>query len=105
MTNEISKKQMCILIRSGIELWIDQERSQKLINVLQADDSRFIEFDGRLFNRADVVGIFNPQDLEEVTRRKNGQWQDVEGYWHEKGDVICKCGNVVPRGKTCGYCF
>lgn len=93
MTSEVSKKQMCILIRYGIELWIDQERSQRLLNALQGTDTRFVELDGRLINRADLVGIFEPKDLMDMKRRKNGEWTCEKGEWHSRNQE-CDCRGV-----------
>ena len=68
-------------------------------------ESKFIELDGEVLNTADIVGIFSPQTVENMIRRKNGQWQGKDGKWYNRGDRVCgKCGNIIPFGKSCGYC-
>jgi len=104
MNQDLSKKLMVINLRNGIEISIEEERAKKL--VVEMEKRRFIDIDGTIINTADIVGIFTAADMEAVIRRKNGQWQDKNGNWHNKGDKVCPgCGNVIPYGKTCGYCY
>ena len=104
--NELAKQLMCLRVRDGVEIWLEKERLENLIIYLeQLKENKFIKIDGRLVNSADVVGIFTPQDMEEVTRRRNGQWKDERGIWHDKGERVCGgCGEVIPIGKVCGRC-
>lgn len=90
MTNALSKTLHCIQMRSGVEIWVGGESLERLQRALDTlEGSRFISFEGRHFNTADLVGIFTAQDMENCTRRKNGQWQCVTGRWHDKSE---KCG-------------
>ena len=103
MTKELAKKLMIISIRNGVELSIEEDKMGKIESLMET--KRFIKINGRPINTADIVGIFKPEDLDSVIRRKNGQWQDKKGEWHNRGDRICPgCGNVVPFGKVCGRC-
>ena len=105
MNNQISKNLMCILMRSGIEMWLESDRIENLKSILlKINESKFIEMYNEIINTADISGIYSAETMENLTRRKNGQWQDKDGDWHNKGEIVCKCGNVVPFGKTCGYC-
>ena len=91
MSQEVSNQQMCVLMRSGIEIWIDKERANRLIVILnKLNKSIFIDFEDRCFNTADITGIFTPQDLEDLKRRKNGQYKCQWGIWHDKQE-ICNC--------------
>jgi hypothetical protein len=91
MTNEISVKQMCLVIRSGVEIWIDEEKANRIGNDLVNITVKFLIVEGRYINVADIVGIFNPQDLDEVKRRKMGQNKCKYGKWHGR-DEECQCG-------------
>lgn len=111
---EIAKPIICVVIRSGIEIWIDQEKlpnfdeSFKRARQMQG----LMEYEGERINPADVVGVFKAATMDEATRRKNGQWKCQEGTWHDRGQK-CEC---KPRGeveiaekrealiKACGKC-
>lgn len=91
MTNKLNKQQMCVLMRPGVEIWVDKERADKLRQILlNLKTNIFIDFEGRSFNTADITGVFTPQDLEDLKRRKNGQYKCQNGIWHERGE-ICNC--------------
>ncbi len=91
MTIEISKKQMCVLMRSGVEIYIDDEKAKKLQQLLKNLSTHiFIDFENRSFNTADITGVFTPQDLEDLKRRKNGQYKCQWGVWHDRQE-ICNC--------------
>jgi len=103
MTQAISKELRIICLRSGIEISIEKDRADALLSLME--QRKFLLIDGRLINTADIVGIFTPADIEDSNRRKNGQWQDRKGQWHDKGTRLCPiCGNEIPFGKQCGNC-
>ena len=106
MNTEISKNLMCILMRAGVEIWLEEEYIKNLKAVmLSSKDSKFLEIGNEIINTADVVGVFEAKTMQEVTRRKNGQWKDDKGVWHDKGERLCpKCKQVLPFGMTCGNC-
>ncbi len=42
-------------------------------------------------NTADIMGIFSPGDMEDMKRRKNGDWVCKFGIWHgRKEDCACR---------------
>ena len=84
MTNEITKIQKCILMRSGIQIWLNEERIKNLITLINSDKSKLVEIDGDYINTADISGIFSAEEIEDLTRRKNGQWKCKWGNWHDK---------------------
>lgn len=88
--NELSKNLMCIKMRSGIEIWVEKEKAEKLINLLGTTQTKFVEIDNNIINSVDISGIFNPKIMAELTRRKNGQWQCKWNYWHNRGE---KCAH------------
>lgn len=90
--NELSKQLMCVSMRNGVEIWIESERTQKLINSLETvTGSKFIKFENQIINTADIVGIFTAGTMEDMTRRKNGQWKCQNGsIWHDRGEK-CIC--------------
>jgi hypothetical protein len=91
MTTNLVKEQVCLYLRNGIEIWVDKDKakdfSKDLIDGLKA----FVYIEKRLVNTVDIVGIFQPDDLEDLKRRKNGQWKCDKGAWHDRGEY-CGCG-------------
>lgn len=88
--NQLAKPQLCVLLRSGLELWIDTEREAELEKVLADSSKRFIRINGQLVNPFEVLGVFTPDAMEDRQRRKNGQWKCMKGSWHDKGQG-CGC--------------
>lgn len=89
MTPDIQRK--CVLIRGGLEIWIESDRADKLIEGLKRQDApRFISIEGQSINTFEILGVFTPGAMEDRQRRKNGQWKCMKGNWHDKGN-ICEC--------------
>lgn len=89
--NELSKDLRCIFIRNGVEIWIEAERVERIKELLlHSQNSKFFEIDGKFVNVADIVGIFTAKDMEEMTRRKNGEWKCKYNRWHARGNK-CEC--------------
>lgn len=91
--NELTNRIMCIQMRSGIEIWIEDEQIEQVKSILKSSsrDMRFIQLpDGQLVNIADITGIFSAPTMEEVTNRKNGKWKCNHNNWHNRGEK-CEC--------------
>ena len=100
MTNELSKSLFCVYMRNGVEIWMEQERVEKLQGLIEGmTGTKFVNFDSETINTADIVGIFSAQTMDENTRRKNGQWKCGFNYWHDRGG---KCEHVA--SKKCVSC-
>lgn len=103
MTTEITKEQMVVSIRNGVEIYVDKDKIESLLKEIER--SRFVKIGESLINSADVAGIFTAEEMEASIRRKNGQWKDKKGVWHDKGERVCPyCGQVLPFGMKCGNC-
>lgn len=98
MQTEIAKKQKCLLIMGGIEIWLEEDQSRKLSILLAPENAvnlpKFILIgkgdDERVVQTSTITGIFLPLDLEDLKRRKNGQWKCEYGEWHNRGEN-CEC--------------
>lgn len=89
-------------MRSGVEIWLEQERAERLQEELQKiTQSKFIRLDDQTMNTADIVGVFAASTMSEHTRRKNGEWQCQKGVWHKRHE---DCGCREPD-TTCNKCF
>ena len=93
MTNELSKRLVCILMRSRVEIWKEEDR----INKINLEGVKFINIDGEIINTADISGIFKASTMEEQTRRKNGEWKCQQNYWHNRGE---KCEKHPAQEET-----
>lgn len=91
MNQEITKNLMCIKMRSGVEIWVEEKKAQKLIELMGTADTKFVDIDGEMINSASVEGIFGAKTMEENWYRKNGYWKCKQGnYWHKRGE---QCGH------------
>lgn len=82
---------MCVQMRSGVELWLEHDRLERLQEALQnITSSKFIKLDDQTINSADIVGIFTALTMADYTHRKNGQWKCEKGNWHDRG-TKCEC--------------
>jgi len=87
----MKQDKQCILLRSGIELWVSKQDADKLFKACQnLDANKLVTLNGRLFNTADLVGIFNATEMDAMRRRKEGQWFCSHEMWHKRGEE-CKC--------------
>jgi len=94
MNQELSKELMCILMRSGVEIWMEKEKLDIITNQLEGT-KRFINVDGNIINSVDISGIFKVEEMEDNKRRKNGQWKCKEGTWHDRFEK-CDCKINIP---------
>jgi len=79
---QLTKELMCILIMGGPQIWIERDKLPQLKQLIEA--KKTFEFEGELINPSNISGVFNAKTMEEVTRRKNGQWKCDYGFWHKK---------------------
>jgi len=81
-------------MKSGVEIWIDDDKAEKVMSYLQQQKTGFGTIEDRLVNLVEIEGIFNPIDLEELVYRKQGMWKCKHNNWHNKNED-CSC--VRPR--------
>ncbi len=92
---DLTKIQQCLYVRNGIEIWMDEGKAKDISKDLGNTVGKFIKAEGRIINVADIVGIFTPQDLEDMKRRKNGEVLCKYGKWHPRGqECMCHVQNI-----------
>lgn len=90
--NELANEQMCVCLRNDVQIWLDKDKAEKLQAILvNITGHKFIQTETATINTADIIGIFKPQEMSELIRRKNGGWKCRWGNWHDK-DQKCACG-------------
>ena len=92
MTTEITKNLMCILMRDGVEIWIEEEKLETLKEMIET--RKFVSIGKEMINTVDISGIYEAKTMEEKTRRKNGQWKCKFGYWHQNKNEECAHGRI-----------
>lgn len=91
---EISKNLMCIKI-GEMEVWTEADKMESLMSILKDKNAQqFIQIGDEIINRSFIVGVFKAKTMEDVTRRKNGQWKCKYGFWHERGEQ-CSHGELA----------
>ena len=88
MKKELSKDLLCLLTREGIEIWFEKSKIREVEEKLEYN--KFINIDGNTISVSNVSGLFTAQAVEEMRRRKNGEWKCKYDYWHSRGD---QCGH------------
>jgi hypothetical protein len=102
--NNLTVELMCISMRNGVNVWLEKSRMEALYQVLEKSrESRFITFDGTVINTADIVGIFTPQQMDEMGKRKRGLWPCRYGEWHARSELSCDCGHMQEMRQKSGY--
>jgi hypothetical protein len=97
MMNNLTNQQKVIVMRNGIEIWVDSSKAERFQADWGAGLKGAVQFEGRTLNTADILGVFTPQDLAELTRRKNGEWCCKSGVWHQR-NTKCDCQITDERG-------
>jgi len=92
MSQELTTNLMAIVLRNGIELWLEKERAENLMQKLeQGKEKGFVRIDNQFINVADVIGIFSPETMQTKEKVKQGQWQcQACKRWHPRGEQ-CGC--------------
>ena len=101
MNTELSKNLKCIIMRSGVEMWMESDRAEVLQKMLlEITEHKFVSYENFTINTADITGIFTADVMEDKTRRKNGEWKCRWNSWHER-NTKCECRNpeVVKKEK------
>ena len=89
MTTEITKNLMCILMRSGIEVWVDEAKVDEVIAKMEGKS--IFRIGNQVINPADISGIFDPKVMKDNWYRKNGYWKcEKADYWHRRNE---ECGH------------
>lgn len=89
---EIAKKQRCVLIRGGLEIWVDEEKVDTLMQAMQSQ--KLIDIDGEIVNTFEIVGVYTPDRVEEIRMNKQGKWKCKHGNWHDRHEK-CFCRKVM----------
>jgi hypothetical protein len=108
MSQEIVKQLNCILLKNGIELWMEKEKAIRVMMLVEKAPKgtmiRLEDFDCE-FGREEVSGRYTAKLMEDRLRLRQGQWKGKDGKWHDKNTRSCpKCGRELDWGKSCGYC-
>jgi hypothetical protein len=93
---------MCLLMRSGIEIWVDADKADRLSEILTTASKPMLKVEGRVLNSVDIVGLFLPIDIEDLKNRKLGKWKCKHENWHTKEET-CRCAQNEAMRKGIGF--
>jgi hypothetical protein len=83
---ELTDRVYCVLLRSGVEIWVNDERGKNVKGVLSnGGDVKFLEINDEFVSVSAIEGIFTAESMKTKERTKRGDWQCGFGYWHIKG--------------------
>ena len=89
------EEKMVVLMKSGLIHWVTGETGKKIGDHIanQSGHSflRLKELDNITINTAEIEGVYNHKQYEDLCRVKSGEWQCAYGKWHlKKGECKCK---------------
>lgn len=95
---ELAVDLMCVKMRSGVTFWVERARAERLMQLLESEvKTRFVRFEDEMLNVADVEGVYSAATMEDLERRKNGEWKcRIAGRWHDRFQK-CECRPPAPR--------
>jgi len=56
MEKSLSKNLMCVLLRGGVEIWVEQEKIEPLTKAIEKKE--IIRIGNNIINSVDITGIF-----------------------------------------------
>lgn len=90
--NEITKNLMCVVIRGGLEVWIDEDKVDNLMAVIEKNS--VVKIEKNIINTKDIVGVFTPEVMKDRDSKKKGEWRCDYGKIHQKYEK-CVCVNSL----------
>lgn len=88
---------MCLLSRDGSMLWVDEHKARRIQEDLENKRIHgHFRIEGRTLNTVEITGVYYPQDIEDMTRRKNGQWKCLSEEWHDRNQK-CECIDIKTK--------
>jgi len=94
MSKEISKELVCLITMNKSEIWIEKDKLPSIMSLILENSNNFIEINGGFVRASQIVEVKTVEQMEEVTRRKNGEWKCKYGTWHKKFEE-CNCKPVI----------
>lgn len=91
MKSELSTQQKVVITRNGATFYIDLDRADRLQKMLlDPNKPDYIELDDTLIAIREITMVAPAIKVEEMNRRKKGEWQCAKGHWHSREENVCK---------------
>jgi len=91
--NEVSVQQKVVITRNGALFYLDLERAAKVEALLLSPNKPdYVEIDDTLIQVREITMVAPTAKVEEMNRRKKGDWQCERGHWHSRDETVCKQG-------------
>ena len=93
MTNELSTQQKVVITRNVATFYIEIDRAERLQRMLlDPNKPDYIELNDTLIAIREITMVAPASKVEEMNRRKKGEWQCARGHWHGREESVCKQG-------------
>ena len=100
MTKDLSVDLRAIRMMSGITIWVEAEKAEKIRAMLsdrpQSEWPGMLTVGDEIIHTRSIEGVYTAAVMESDQRRRNGQWQCKFAKWHDKGER-CDCRAEAAR--------
>lgn len=102
MTTELTTAQKVIVMKSGMAIWVAEDRATRLEDILAGSEGhRFVKLDDKTINSAEIEGIYTPAKYDDLAKIKQGMWQCQFLQWHgRRAECDCKQDILVRRNRA-----
>jgi len=91
--NELSLQKRVVIVKNGATFYLDIARAEKIEALLLSPNKPdFVKIDGTLVSIREITMVADASKVEEMNRRKKGDWQCARGHWHSRDETVCKQG-------------
>lgn len=88
---ELAIQRFCVVLRSGLELWVDVNEAKVVSKfLLDRNSGQFFDFRGSPINKSDFLGVFTAEQIGDMHHYRRGDWQCDKLIWHPKEEA-CDC--------------
>lgn len=100
--NQVSVQQKVVITRNGATFYLDLARAEKVEALLLSPNKPdYVEIDDTLIAVREISMVAPASKVEEMNRRKKGDWQCERGHWHSRDETVCKQGwGTTPKTVT-----
>lgn len=102
---EITKKQIVLLLKNGLSIWIDKDVASLIEQTLQNSKQNFFsipELNLGMQSIYNIEGFYTPQQYAEIQHFKNGGWKCEFGKLHDRRQK-CNCESEAQKQKRIEY--
>ena len=85
MSKELTDKTWGLQTRSFGVVWLTEQEAANAQAAYKAG-AEYLEFSDMLISKGDIAGFARGERLNNVERKRQGDFECKFGYWHKRGD-------------------